>query len=307
LRDSVFRRKIHGSNHWPRISVITPSYNQAPFLEETIQSVLFQGYPNLEYIIIDGGSEDESVEIIKRYEKHLSYWHSEKDKGQADAINQGMRLSTGEVVCWLNSDDLYLPGTLMEVGRRFLGETEQCRLIYGSAFTAHQTEREIQGGSRVAGNFDAEALTYSDYIVQPSTFWTRKLWLEVGELNVEYHYVLDWEWFIRASKITEFEHVLKFLSIYRLHPLHKTRSGGLQRIREINEIVKRHAPASWRELYKIVFARHQRILETRRLLMRMRIPGSSYLLPLLFPSVLFKEGSRSRVNLLTVLYMYGLD
>jgi len=294
-------------NHWPRISVVTPSCNQGQFIEETIQSVLLQGYPNLEYMILDGGSKDETTQVIKKYERHLAYWHSRKDEGQADAINQGMRLATGEVLCWLNSDDLYLPGTLLEVGRRLRGKTERCCLVYGSALTMQEDGEALQGGARIAGKFDPETLTYSDFIVQPSAFWTKKLWLQVGELNKKYQYVLDWEWFIRASKVTDFECVPRFFSVYRLHAQHKTRTGGSQRIAEINEVIGQYAPESWKQLYKFVFPRYQKLIWTRRLLMRMRIPGSTYLLPLFFPRILYQEGSKSRMHLMNILYMYGLD
>ncbi|MGD0623091.1 MAG: glycosyltransferase family 2 protein [Thermodesulfobacteriota bacterium] len=291
----------------PRITVITPSYNQGQFLEATIQSVVFQAYPNLEYIIIDGGSQDESVQVIRKYEKHLAYWHSKRDKGQADAINQGMGLATGEILCWINSDDMYLPGTFLEVGKRFNGKTDEPYFIYGSALTMEENGQNLQGGARLAGIFDQERLTYSDYIVQPSTFWTKRLWLEVGGLNVEYHYVLDWEWFIRASRVTGFECVPRFFSIYRLHAEHKTGTGGSKRIGEINEVVERYAPESWKRLYKLVFPRYQRIIQIRRLITRMKIPGSSYLLPLFFPRIVREGGAKSRDQLMTILYMYGLD
>src|SRR4051794_28341061 len=105
---STFEKK----EEWPRISIVTPSYNQGGYLEETIRSILLQGYPNLEYLVIDGGSSDESVDVIKKYERHLTYWESAKDRGQSDALNRGFKRATGEWVGWVNSDDLYLPNAL---------------------------------------------------------------------------------------------------------------------------------------------------------------------------------------------------
>jgi len=121
----------------PRISVVTPSYNQGAYIERTLRSVLLQHYRNLEYIVIDGGSTDESVSVIKRYEAHLAYWVSEPDDGQADAINKGLRMATGEIVCWLNSDDFYFPGTLDIVASTLERNTGHVALI-GDCLRVHQ-------------------------------------------------------------------------------------------------------------------------------------------------------------------------
>jgi glycosyltransferase involved in cell wall biosynthesis len=305
--DFSIKHVLEERGNWPRITVVTPSYNQGMFLEATIQSILLQGYPNLEYIIIDGGSEDDSVQVIKKYEQGLAYWHSKKDCGQADAINQGMRLATGDILCWLNADDLYLPGTLFEVARQFNGVIGRPHLLYGSALTMHEDGENLDGGSRVAALFDPSVLTYCDYVVQPSSFWSRELWLETGELNVNYRYAFDWEWFIRASKISQFKHFCKFFSIYRLHASQKTGTGGTVRVKEINEIVERFASDYWKRLYRVVFPSYRQILRTRRFLIQMRIPGASVLLPLLYPRILQEAGFNSRRHLMIILYMFGLN
>jgi glycosyltransferase involved in cell wall biosynthesis len=305
--DYSLKQAFKERGDWPRITVVTPSYNQGMFLEATVQSILLQGYPNLEYIVIDGGSEDDSVQVIKKYERGIAYWHSRKDYGQADAINQGMRLATGDILCWLNADDLYLPGTLLEVARQFKEVIGKTHLLYGSALTMREDGENLDGGSRVAAAFNPSVLTYCDYVVQPSSFWTRELWLETGELNVNYHYAFDWEWFIRASKRVQFQHFHRFFSIYRLHSSQKTGTGGSARMHEINEIIERFASDYWKRLYRIAFQRHQRIVRTRSFLMRMRIPGVSLLLPLCFPRILQEAGISSRRHLMIILYMLGLN
>ena len=118
---------------WPRISIVTPSFNQGRFLERTILSVLNQNYPNLEYIVMDGGSTDESVEIIKKYENYLAYWISEKDNGQSDAIKKGFQKSTGEILAWLNSDDIYLSGALRGVAG-FFRDGKGTEVVYGNRY-----------------------------------------------------------------------------------------------------------------------------------------------------------------------------
>lgn len=124
---------LNKGSSWPRISIVTPSYNQAEFLERTIFSVLNQNYPKLEYIIIDGGSTDGSVEIIKKYDKYLTFWVSEKDNGQADAIRKGFARATGEILAWINSDDTYLPGTFLKVAKAFI-KNPKVDLIFGNIF-----------------------------------------------------------------------------------------------------------------------------------------------------------------------------
>ena len=140
----LFNEKIILNNdlNYSKISIVTPSYNQSQFLERTILSVLNQNYPNLEYLIIDGGSTDGSVEIIRKYEKYLAYWVSEKDNGQADAINRGFQKSTGKILAWLNSDDIYLPGTLLKVSETF-NKNPEVDLIFSNIFFIDEYDNRI--------------------------------------------------------------------------------------------------------------------------------------------------------------------
>lgn len=235
--------------NYPSISVVIPSFNQGNFIEDTIISVIGQQYPNLEVIVIDGGSNDNTVEIIKKYEDKISYWHSQPDRGQADAINQGFKLSSGDILCWLNSDDMYFPGTLLKVAK-ILGKNEANKLIYGGCILFHDCNNGTQG--RLPPPFDANKLTYFDYIDQPSSFWTRKVWENVGELNINYNYIMDWEWFIRASKICDFIPVTDYFSLYRLHSQHKTSTGKNKRNSEIIQLLEQYAEEKWINLYKDV-------------------------------------------------------
>lgn len=212
----------------PKITVVTPSYNQGAFLGQTIASVLGQLYENLEYIVMDGGSTDDSVEIIRRHESQLAFWASERDSGQAQALNKGFARATGDILCWLNSDDFLLPGVLHEVARLL---TEQDGLIYGDCLSF------AQRGNRARVNrppaHDIELLKIVDYIVQPSSFWTRNLWEKTGPLNEELHYAFDWDWFLRASALGHVRKVDMICSAYRFHDAHKSSHGGGKRAREI--------------------------------------------------------------------------
>lgn len=205
---------------WPKISIVTPSYNQSRFLEQTIRSVLDQGYPNLEYIIIDGGSTDGSVEIIKRYERHLSYWNSSPDNGQADALNKGFALASGEVIGWINSDDLYCPTTLWQAGEWFNAHPEH-DLFYGGLLL-------INGQDRIVDALWAGpphlAYTYfvSLDIHQQALFWRRSLMNKVGLLDTDMRFSMDFDFILRLLLNGNAGRTKNYLGMFRLHQEAKT-------------------------------------------------------------------------------------
>ena len=227
------------SMNYTRFSVITPSFNQGRFIEETIRSVLDQAYPNLECLVLDGGSSDNTVEVLKRYDAKLSFWRSEKDAGQAAAINEGVRRATGDILCWLNSDDLHLPNTLSTVARLLQERLGDPVVLYGSCemFRHGTTRKEL----RRAIPFSQELLEIVDFLDQPSVFLTREAWELVGPLDESLYYGLDWEWLMRAAHLCEFGATNILLSRYRLHEEHKSGAGGKKRWIELCAIVRRRA------------------------------------------------------------------
>lgn len=227
------------SNNFPKISVITPSYNQGIYIEETILSVLNQNYPNIEYIIIDGGSNDETVEIIKKYEHKIDFWVSEKDKGQGDAINRGFARATGDILCWLNSDDYFLPETLKYVASNL--DISKKEILFGEVDHIYEPDKKIMH-SNVQNKFKHYNLELYDYIIQPGSFWTKKVWESTGIINEDLHFVFDWEWFLRAKlNQTEFKYTNRVMSMYRVHDAHKTSNGGEKRQKEIEYILSKYS------------------------------------------------------------------
>jgi hypothetical protein len=181
----------------PTVTIVTPSYNQADFLESTIRSVLGQDYPELEYLIVDGGSKDGSVEIIKRYADHLAWWVSERDAGQAEAINKGLRRAHGEVVAWLNSDDIYLPGAIQQAVDAF-HEHPTAGLVFGDAITMDAQGKPI---SRLSfGDWGLLDLVSFRIICQPAVFMRRAVLEKSGYLESSYHYMLDHHLWIRMAR-----------------------------------------------------------------------------------------------------------
>lgn len=204
----------------PKISIITPSYNQAIFIEQTIQSVLDQQYPLLEYWVIDGSSTDGTLQILKKYEKYLS-WTSEPDKGQADAINKGLSRASGEVVAFLNSDDLYNPGSLQVAGEYFASHLD-AQWLSGRCINIDSQGKPIRFMIRQYKNFWLRINSYKmlfvlNYISQPSTFWRRRLLDEVGYLNTSLYYTMDYEYWLRIGKHYQLHVLNKDLARFRIH------------------------------------------------------------------------------------------
>ena len=198
---------------------MTPSYNQTQFLEETIRSVLLQGYPNLEYAIIDGESTDGSLEIIRRYEPWLAYWVSEKDRGQSHAINKGFSRASGEIVAWLNSDDLYAAGALPIIGSYFTRDLS-LGMAYGDDRVIDSDGTPIE--TRRSRDFDLRWLLVWNYIPQPSTFIRRSVVPGSELVDETLHYVMDWDLWIRLARRVSVCRVPYVLSAMRFHPQAKS-------------------------------------------------------------------------------------
>lgn len=210
---------------YPKISIVTPSFNQGEFLEETIRSVLEQGYPNLEYFIIDGGSDDNSVDIIRRYEDHLTYWVSEPDQGQTEAINKGFSRATGEIMAWLNSDDTYLPGALARIAA-FYQAFPQVGLVYGDALNIDAEGNVI---SRRKGRaYSLAAMLEDNLVPQPAAFFSHQAWKRHGPLDVERHYIMDRAFWLRIARDMKIVYLPQPLATMRRHGDAKTTRDGIQ-------------------------------------------------------------------------------
>ncbi|MBC8264038.1 MAG: glycosyltransferase [Anaerolineales bacterium] len=241
-------------SRWPRVSIVTPSYNQGQFIEETIRSVLLQGYPDLEYIVIDGGSTDGSIGIIRKYENWLLYWISEPDAGQADAINKGLRLAQGEVLAYLNSDDTYLPGGVRPVMDHFRSDPAT-GLVYGNC-------RVIDGWGRDLGLLPGHAfdlrrtIERGEFIPQPAAFWRKIAMEKVGMFNEDLHYALDYDFFIRVGQAFPVIYLPHIVACFRVHGTSKTASQSEKLWQEALAVSERYGLRIWRAWYWIRRLRH---------------------------------------------------
>lgn len=229
-------------DQWPEISIITPSFNQAQFIERTIESVLSQNYPNFEYVIMDGGSTDGTAEILKKYERRI-IWRSEKDKGQAEAINKGLKLAKGEILAYLNSDDTHEPEALRLVADFFL-KNPKTMWVFGKCRIIDENDQEVRRAITAYKNFWLRRYNYKtllilNYISQPAVFWRRKAYGEIGEFNTKEFWELDYDYWLRLGKKYQPGFINKYLANFRVHKEAKTSIGTKHFLEEV-EVAKRY-------------------------------------------------------------------
>jgi len=255
---------LPNGNSWPKISVVTPSYNQGEFIEEAIRSVLLQGYPNLEYIIIDGGSTDNTVEIIRRYECWLSHWVSEKDRGQAHAVNKGWAWSSGQILGWLNSDDIYAPKALFAVAEAW-HEAGKSGMVYGDALSTNVFLRPHSKKSM--NGYSLKTMLLGKSMPQPAVFLSKDFFSEIGLLDETLYYALDFEFFLRAwlhPSADSFSYVPRVLAYSRRYGETKCQTGGTGHAKENVDVLRRiwtdgmqsyHVSRNWRMAFSMALAR----------------------------------------------------
>lgn len=259
----------------PRITIVTPSLNQAQFLEETIRSVLLQGYPNLEYIVVDGGSSDGSIETIRKYAKWLAHWESEKDRGQSHAINKGFARATGEILAWLNSDDFLLPGALAAVATAFRTHGE-AGLVYGGCQKVDEAGHPV-ATAVAARDFDLGSLLLGNFIAQPSAFFRRTTFEKSGPLDEELHMIMDYDLWIRIASAFPVIALPQVLSAFRTHSEQKTFTASMRWADEMIRVYRDRIPASLLEDSDLENARRRSLSYVLRRRAGLRLKKGSFL------------------------------
>jgi glycosyltransferase involved in cell wall biosynthesis len=217
------------------VSIVTPSFNQAQYLKQAVESVLSQNYPNIEYIVMDGGSRDGSVEVLQKYSDRIDYWTSEPDYGQADAINRGFEKADGEIIAWLNSDDVYLPGTVQQAVEAFEANPE-VGMVYGDGIMVG-SKLEIYDYHRYAQLSVVDLLAF-EVILQPATFLRKEALLEVGMLDAGYNLILDHELWIRIACRYPILHIPAFWALERTHEQAKTIAQAENFVAEAERMIR---------------------------------------------------------------------
>ncbi len=241
-----------------KITVVTPSFNQAKFIQRTIDSVTTQDYPNIEYIVVDGGSIDGSVEIIKSFEPHIDYWTSEKDRGQADALAKGFAKATGDILCWVNSDDVLLPGALSHVAALFQ-KNPKADVVNGGGIIITGDDKFLSEGlwtftTGVGASYNRLRYYGQDGIFQPSTFFRKSAYDRVGGVDTSLQHVMDLDLFIRLAQSGPFLHTSRILSAWRVHEDAKTIKAEAQRLKEMKILGSRYVGESQGLLPRCAYA-----------------------------------------------------
>ena len=257
----------------PKITIVTPSYNQADFIEETILSIINQNYPNLEYIIIDGGSTDNSIEIIKKYQKHIDYWVSEKDYGQSHAINKGFARATGDILNWINSDDVLCENALLKIGESYLNRKNDNLIIIGSGYEIDEKSMITQE-RKALHNIDSNSNLYINIVgkpIQQSIFFSKKINNEVGGINPLIRYPMDIDLYFKFGFLEpEIIIIDNFLASFRKHSNSKTVSQDYKMLLE-----------------KINLLQYLKYYDQNKLFYKNQI--SSYIISFSFRGISFKE------------------
>ncbi|MDH5573807.1 MAG: glycosyltransferase [Gammaproteobacteria bacterium] len=220
-----------------KVSVVTPSYNQGEYIRRTIESVLSQDYPDIEYIVMDGGSTDNTVDILKEYDGKIT-WVSEKDNGQTHAINKGINICTGDIIAYLNSDDIYLPGTISKIVKEF-NKKPEVDFIYGDFWGIDKHDKILSKVKTIP--FDNNILIYdANFICQPASFYRRRLFDMIGTFDASLHFLMDYEFFLRAAKRkANIQLYRDYLSAIRFHDNCKTLSDGVHPWEKEKAIIKK--------------------------------------------------------------------
>jgi glycosyltransferase involved in cell wall biosynthesis len=217
--------KMCAINQFPKITIVTPSFNQGQFIEKTICSVLAQNYPNLEYIIMDGGSTDGTLEIINKYKDQISHFESHPDAGQADAIKRGFQISKGEILAYLNSDDVYFQNTFSEVAKAF-SKKPKMEWAIGNSLEINEKDQVVQTPWVLTPDYYSILLWKAAAFSQAASFWRRKPYFEVGEIDSSFRYCMDYDLYVRLAKRSKPGKINHFLASVRIHKNQKTQTLG---------------------------------------------------------------------------------
>ena len=262
--------RISTSRSMPKISIVVPSFNQGRYIAATLRSVIDQNYPNLELIVVDGGSKDETVSVIKQHASHIHWCVSEPDSGQTAAINKGFAQSSGDIMAWINSDDLATPGSLFHVADWFATHPET-DVVYGDRLLIDENGDEVSRW--ILPPHSRRVLNWADFIPQETLYWRRHAWDLVGaQLDESFRFAMDWDFLLRlSSKQVNFEHLPLFLGMFRVHQNQKTSSQMTSIGQQEMDILRRRAlgytPTRFQLILNTVpFLLRTRLLEIGRIL-----------------------------------------